>query len=83
MYGKYTHNSDAIFEHLYGSSWHGADARSVLWFVKHPAFLAASGAVLALSAVCTLWLAWRRRKRRCAARYVSVVELIVEPVKSA
>lgn len=81
MYGKYTHSGDAIFEHLFGSSWHGADARSVLWFVKHPAFLAVCGGSLALSAACSLWLAWRKRKRRYH-QIPNVLELIVEPVKS-
>ena len=82
MYGKYTHTANPIFIHLFGSSWHGSDARSVLWFVKHPAFLFASGAVLSLAFGCSLWLSWRKRKRRQAG-YTRVTELVVDPVKSA
>lgn len=36
MYGKYVVSPDPLFEHLHGSSWHGDDAKSVLWFLKHP-----------------------------------------------
>lgn len=36
MYGKYVASPDPLFEHLHGSSWHGDDAKSVLWFLKHP-----------------------------------------------
>ena len=82
MYGKYTHTANPIFVHLFGSSWHGSDARSVLWFVKHPAFLATIGAFLSLAVGSSLWLAWRKRKRRQAGQ-AKMMELVVDTVKSA
>lgn len=36
MYGKYVASPDPLFLHLHGSSWHGEDAKSVLWFLHHP-----------------------------------------------
>ena len=37
LYGKYMKDApNPIFDHLVGSSWHGDDAKSVLWFLKHP-----------------------------------------------
>lgn len=41
MYGKYVASPDPLFEHLHGSSWHGDDAKSVLWFLKHPIMVGA------------------------------------------
>ena len=40
MYNKYVKSDEALFQHLHGSSWHGDDAKSVLWILHHPIFLA-------------------------------------------
>ena len=40
MYNKYVLTDDALFSHLHGSSWHGDDAKSILWILHHPIFLA-------------------------------------------
>lgn len=40
MYNKYVRGEKPLFTHLYGSSWHGDDAKSVLWILHHPLFLA-------------------------------------------
>lgn len=40
MYNKYANGERPLFRHLYGSSWHGDDAKSVLWVLHHPIFLA-------------------------------------------
>ena len=57
LYSKYVRGGPrAVFNHLHGSSWHGDDAKSVLWFVHHPMFV---GLVL-LCCTCTVGLyAWR------------------------
>ncbi|KAK9818085.1 hypothetical protein WJX72_006886 [[Myrmecia] bisecta] len=39
MYGKYVKAANPLFVHLHGSSWHGNDAQSVRWFLKHPLLL--------------------------------------------
>ncbi|KAK9806525.1 hypothetical protein WJX73_007040 [Symbiochloris irregularis] len=55
MYGKYVHRgANPLFHHLHGSSWHGDDAKSVLWFVRHPLFLV----LICIAAACggILWL---------------------------
>lgn len=46
MYGKYVASSDPLFLHLHGSSWHGDDAKSVLWFLRHPVVIASVVLVL-------------------------------------
>ena len=68
MYGKYVHGGNPIFGHLHGSSWHGDDAKSVLFFVRHPVSIllisaaAACGAVCWALVVCRLKiLGWRLR----------------------
>ena len=83
MYGKYVHAANPILVHLFGSSWHGSDAKSVLWFLKHPAFLGTIGAALSLAVGSSLWLAWRKRKRRHQTGHPRVMELIVDTVKTA
>ena len=40
MYNKYVKGERPLFKHLHGSSWHGDDAKSVLWILHHPIFLA-------------------------------------------
>ena len=40
MYNKYVKGEQPLFTHLYGSSWHGDDAKSALWILHHPLFLA-------------------------------------------
>ena len=40
MYNKYVKGERPLFNHLHGSSWHGDDAKSVLWILHHPIFLA-------------------------------------------
>ena len=40
MYNKYVNGEQPLFTHLYGSSWHGDDAKSALWILHHPLFLA-------------------------------------------
>lgn len=48
MYNKYAAGERPLFKHLFGSSWHGDDAKSVLWILHHPFFLA----VLTLTGWC-------------------------------
>lgn len=36
LYGKYVPRPESLFGHLFGSSWHGEDAKSALWVVHHP-----------------------------------------------
>ena len=63
MYGKYVKGHNPIFGHLHGSTWHGEDAKSVLWFVKHPIFLLGLG--LATACGTGLWaLAVHRLRTR-------------------
>ena len=66
MYGKYVVSPDPLFEHLHGSSWHGDDAKSVLWFLKHPIVV---GAVLfaALAAVAVQLVMFRLRSSQAYA----------------
>ena len=40
VYNKYVSGERPLFTHLHGSSWHGDDAKSVLWIIHHPLFLA-------------------------------------------
>lgn len=53
VYGKYVHGRYPIFEHLHGSSWHGDDAKSILFFVRHPIFLVLMGAMVSCGVL--LW----------------------------
>lgn len=39
LYGKYVPRPGSLFRHLFGSSWHGEDAKSMLWIVHHPVVL--------------------------------------------
>lgn len=57
MYGKYANSSEAIFVHLFGSSWHGEDAKSVLWIFKHRWF------VVGMTAMALVGVAWVQRER--------------------
>ena len=54
MYGKYVVSPDPLFLHLHGSSWHGEDAKSVLWFLRHPVVIAS--VVLILVAVLAIYM---------------------------
>ena len=53
MYGKYVHGHYPIFGHLHGSTWHGEDAKSVLFLVRHPLFIALAGLAMAVGVL--LW----------------------------
>ena len=54
MYGKYVASPDPLFLHLHGSSWHGEDAKSALWFLHHPLVIAS--VVLGLLAALSVYL---------------------------
>jgi len=69
MYGKYIASPDPLFLHLHGSSWHGDDAKSVLWFLRHPIVIVS--AVLLLLVVLALHMAVLRLQ---ASRQLSVLE---------
>ena len=36
LYGKYVPQPESLFGHLWGSSWHGEDAKGALWVLHHP-----------------------------------------------
>ena len=57
LYGKYVPAGESLFVHLFGSSWHGDDAKSALWLVHHPLLLLGAGV---LSAVAYALYLWRR-----------------------
>ncbi len=57
LYGKYVPAGESLFVHLFGSSWHGDDAKSALWLVHHPLLLLGAGVLSAVA--CALYL-WRR-----------------------
>jgi mannosyltransferase OCH1-like enzyme len=61
LYGKYVPGRAAVFRHLFGSSWHGEDAKSLIWLVRHPALIAC---VVGMLAVAGAWVLWRKH---CAA----------------
>jgi mannosyltransferase OCH1-like enzyme len=58
LYGKYVPTDESLFGHLFGSSWHGEDAKSVLWIAHHPTVLLAVCVVSALAGALYIW-------RRC------------------
>jgi hypothetical protein len=59
LYGKYVPRPESLFGHLWGSSWHGEDAKGALWVAHHPrAILGAFLLVISL----TLLHIWRRRR---------------------
>lgn len=64
LYGKYVPTGESLFAHLFGSSWHGEDAKSVLWLAHHPAVLLAVSALAAIT--CALYL-WQRSCARSKA----------------
>ncbi len=62
LYGKYMKDApNPIFAHLVGSSWHGDDAKSVLWFIKHPTVICV---VLAAGLVGLMTVAMQTFHRR-------------------
>ena len=64
MYGKYIVSPDPLFLHLHGSSWHGEDAKSVLWFLHHPVVISVAVLVsVAALAVYVLFLKLRPPQR--------------------
>ena len=69
MYGKYVASPDPLFQHLHGSSWHGDDAKSVLWFLRHPIVIVS--VVLFLLSVLAVYMAILRSQ---AARQLSMLE---------
>lgn len=84
MYGKYVHGPRPIFGHLHGSSWHGDDAKSVLWFLRHPLFLALMGLTMLGGVLLWATAVWRPRWlglragaiAGSGARYVPLAEVI-------
>lgn len=67
MYGKYDPTApDPLFEHLHGSSWHGDDAKSVLWFLKHP-LVVVIGVVMAAAILVAQLVSARVRSTRLSA----------------
>ena len=58
LYGKYVPRPESLFGHLWGSSWHGEDAKGALWVVHHPR--AILGAVLL--AVFAVSVCYSRRR---------------------
>lgn len=65
LYGKYTSKAaDPLLRHLYGSSWHSSDARSVLWIIKHPVVLSISLTLLILGTIVAfVWAKLNREER--------------------
>ena len=57
LYGKYVPTQASLFRHLFGSSWHGEDAKSLIWLVRHPMLIMLA---VAASALACLWHLWRR-----------------------
>ena len=79
LYGKYTPGPRALFRHLFGSSWHGEDARSLIWLLRHPLVLALLFSVVAAAGACRMWRCVQQgaeervcreccRRRRCCSR---------------
>ena len=52
LYGKYVATPASLFRHLFGSSWHGEDAKSLIWLVRHPMLI---GLIVAASALACMW----------------------------
>ena len=83
MYGKYVNGPNPVFHHLHGSSWHGDDAKSVLWFVRHPFFLALIGAATGIGGIAWLLISSRHKVLRLwgghgaqGGRYVPLAQVI-------
>ena len=80
MYGKYVRGHNPIFGHLHGSTWHGEDAKSILWFLHHPLFLVLMGAALAGGGLLWACAVCRLKALRGAngsqLRYVPLGEVI-------
>ena len=65
MYGKYVKGTNPLFEHLHGSTWHGDDAKSVLWFLDHRMTLCMLFmAILACTYGFWLLFTWQMRGQR-------------------
>ncbi|CAL5227917.1 g10962 [Coccomyxa viridis] len=58
LYGKYVPRPESLFGHLWGSSWHGEDAKGALWVVHHPR--AILGALLLAAFVMGFYIRRRR-----------------------
>ena len=58
LYGKYVPRPESLFGHLWGSSWHGEDAKGALWIVHHPR--AILGAILLAVSVTGFYIRRRR-----------------------
>ena len=59
LYGKYVPRPESLFGHLWGSSWHGEDAKGALWIVHHPR--AILGALMLAASVVGFYF-WRTGK---------------------
>ena len=59
LYGKYVPRPESLFGHLWGSSWHGEDAKGALWVAHHPRAIV--GAFLMVVSLALLHC-WRRRR---------------------
>lgn len=55
LYGKYVPTPESLFGHLFGSSWHGEDAKSALWLVHHLDVLLALCMLGVLAGLAFLW----------------------------
>jgi hypothetical protein len=66
MYGKYVKTPRQLFTHLYGSSWHGDDARSILWLLKHPITLIGAIAVGCVLGAYRYWQLYRAERALAA-----------------
>lgn len=64
MYGKYASSLHPLFLHLHGSSWHGEDARSVLWCLRHPIILLCAVLAGLGAAGAQFWLARRNLRNK-------------------
>lgn len=63
LYGKYRPGPRALFRHLFGSSWHGEDARGLIWLLRHPLVLALLFAAAAAAGASRLWRVCSRAPR--------------------
>jgi hypothetical protein len=66
MYGKYVRSSRQLFVHLHGSSWHGEDARSVLWILRHPVILLCAICAGFGAAAYRFWMVRLAMRRKAA-----------------
>ena len=75
LYGKYVEGTNPLFLHLHGSTWHGDDAKSILWFVHHRLLLG----LLAGCLLCGLFF-WAIAA--CRLRALRALSSAASPVKT-